>query len=257
MRVAAHSRRVLRSGCERLVVEWRRDRLLDDDEGMLGNLMTGVAGGRQLVKGAGEFETIARPDGFAELCDFVVVKRADGWRYRYVVDYGKQLRDIREALFQTVKLVLCQFPIICGGREPELGVADLLHGHDIAKPRRVRPFGCRVDHAVMLRLRSRMRQRGGKREQEWYRHPSHRRLRTPAQGTACTKPRAIFEARRKRGGISEFFDPWPQLHLRCPGASRLMNDMQISSRDRVRIEQARWLIARFRTARALDAAVDH
>ena len=55
---------------------------------------------------------------------------------------------------------------------------------------------------------------------------------------------------------SEFFDPWPEFHLPCPGAAGLAKDMQIVGGDGIRIEHRIRIFRWFGPSRIPDCAID-
>src|SRR3954464_7184638 len=57
--------------------------------------------------------------------------------------------------------------------------------------------------------------------------------------------------------LSKLLHPGPKFYFGGPGATRLMDDVQIAGGDGIGVEQARGLVAGFRSARPFDAAVDH
>src|SRR5262245_10357760 len=105
---------------KRLVVEGRRDRLLDHDERVFRALVAGIASGGELTVGHRELETVLRLDGLAKLGQLDLDERADGRADAYIAKRRIELGQVGERVVQPLKLVFGKIPVVHGGGKPEL-----------------------------------------------------------------------------------------------------------------------------------------
>src|SRR5256885_442078 len=111
---------VLRRWRERLDVEGRRDRLLDDDERVIRALVASVEGRGKLAEGDRQLETVLRLYRFPEFRKLSVGERADHSADYHFADSRVKFRHICERILHPAELVVGEVPVVGGGGKPEL-----------------------------------------------------------------------------------------------------------------------------------------
>src|SRR6266508_2914758 len=145
---------------ERLIGKRRARRPLDHDERPVRALMAGVAGGSEIVVGGDEAGAVAPLDRALDFADGRHDGAFDHLTHRHVLILRKVLDHVLEAFLQFVDLVVRQITVADIAGEPELGVPDLRHDHDVGEPRCIGPF------RGIGALRARIIRRSGKGEKE-------------------------------------------------------------------------------------------
>src|SRR5262249_48701515 len=129
-------------GSERLIGEGRGRWALYHDERAICGLMAAIAGLRELVEGADELGVIARLDRLLYVLDRAHDRGFDHLADRHVLVDRKVLHHVLEALLDLVDLVIGERPVARLAREPELGVTNLRHDHDLGDAGRIRTRRC-------------------------------------------------------------------------------------------------------------------
>src|SRR4030095_10593630 len=102
--------------------------------------MAGVAGSSEIVIGGNEPGAVARLDRALDFADGRHDGGFDHLANRDVLILRKVLDHVLEAFLQLVDLIIRQIPVADVAGEPELGVPDLRHDHDVGEPRCIGPF---------------------------------------------------------------------------------------------------------------------